>query len=348
MRGNQPNKFTNGGFNEFQKQTGNSLNHVETFATFDALNNVSSGYGPRCDVPFVGTSLASCSSRINGLYLDVFRKCSEFCGVKSQRECSKTFRVIFGRVLQVFSGIWEGSCVQQNTGLRGSSAFVVSVGDGNSLCGPSASLLGRSFDANLNAVTITGDSQNSYPVSRDGGNTRENSQLRRTGRRVLTNASTVYTTSIASAGTSYTYSDFGDCDRRCRYCGASFWVVFCDLYFLCLEVSPPVNFLLPFDFGGVTDCLSIPLVILLIDYELGHSLCTSVTHTSSHNLLHRSMPTNWNTTINLSPRTCLRGAPTLGTRLIDVLFFFSFLFVILENYATKKTTAKGQQPSSDL
>ncbi|GJY74509.1 hypothetical protein Tco_0478940, partial [Tanacetum coccineum] len=187
-------------------------------------------------------------------------------------------------------------CVQQGTGLRGSSTFVGGVGDGldkrklqpsghsdvfeaylalcssgaglrrsrslsqitpvfnsnlvhidfSSLCGPSASLPGRSFHANPNAVMITADSQHSYPVSRDGGNTQENCQLsnngsstlrrdrnvqvrprlnsavgvrstsRRTGRRVLTSGSAVDTNSVASAGTSYTYSDLGDCDRRCR------------------------------------------------------------------------------------------------------------------------------------
>ncbi|GKC44374.1 DNA helicase, partial [Tanacetum coccineum] len=48
------------------------------------------------------------------------------------------------------------------------------------VCGPSASLPGRSFHANPNTVMITADSQNSYPISRDGGNTQENCQLRST------------------------------------------------------------------------------------------------------------------------------------------------------------------------
>nr|GEU90281.1 DNA helicase [Tanacetum cinerariifolium] len=246
------------------KTNGEYLNHVEIFATFDALDNVSSGYSPRYDVPSVGTSLASCSSRITGLYLDVFRKCSEFCGVKLQRECSATFRVI-NRIedVQLYLNVYR-KYSRVSGKVPCSSAFVGGVGDGldkrklqpsghsdvfeaylalcsiSSLCGPSASLLGRSFDANPNAVTITGqldrgDSQNSYPVSRDGGNTRENSQL--SGWRVkyfqenrspvLTSASTVDTTSVASAGTSYTSSDFRDFDRRCRYCGASFWYVEC-------------------------------------------------------------------------------------------------------------------------
>ncbi|GKB24829.1 hypothetical protein Tco_0864230, partial [Tanacetum coccineum] len=262
VRGKQPNEFTNGGFNEFQKQTGNILSHVETFAPFDALDNVPSGYGSGYDVPSVGTPLASCSSRITGLYLDVFRKCSEFCREKLQQECSTTFRVIsraedahlyldvYHKYSRVFGKV---PCVQPNMGLRGSSSFVGGVGDGSdsSLCGPSASLPGRSFHANPNAVTIT----------RYGGNTRENCQLRsiigvsnngssasrqgrnvqvrphlnsvvggrstsrRTGHRVLTSGSIVDSNSVASAGTSYTYSDLGDCDRRCRYCGASFWYV---------------------------------------------------------------------------------------------------------------------------
>nr|GEX49077.1 helitron helicase-like domain-containing protein [Tanacetum cinerariifolium] len=48
-----------------------------------------------------------------------------------------------------------------------------------------------------------------------------------TRHRVLTSDSTADTNSVASLGTSYTYSDLGDCDRRCRYCGASFWYVEC-------------------------------------------------------------------------------------------------------------------------
>nr|GEW49670.1 DNA helicase [Tanacetum cinerariifolium] len=134
-----------------------------------------------------------------------------------------------------------------------------SIGAVSSLCGPSASLSSRSFHANTNVVIITGDSQNSYPVSRDGGNIRENCQLkstigvinngssashrgrnmqvrphvnssigvrsasRRTCRRVLTSGNIADTNFVASPRTSHTYSDLGDCDRRCRYCGASFW-----------------------------------------------------------------------------------------------------------------------------
>ncbi|GJR68314.1 DNA helicase [Tanacetum coccineum] len=255
-RGNQPNEFTNGDFNEFKKETRNILNHVETFATFDSLDNVLSGYGPGCNVPSVGTPLASCSSRITGLYLDVFQKCSEFCGVKSL--CLLVCFSVINRTedAQLYLDVYR-KYSRVSGKVPCSSTFVGGVGDGldkrklqqsgrydvfeaylalcssgagsrhsrslshiptifnsnlvhtdfNSLCGPSASLPGRSFHANRNAVTITDDSQNSYPVSRDGGNTRENCQLRST------------------IGTSYTYSDFGDCDRRCRYCGASFWYV---------------------------------------------------------------------------------------------------------------------------
>ncbi|GJW81635.1 DNA helicase [Tanacetum coccineum] len=307
MRRKHGNEFTNGGFNEFQKQTGNILNLVETFATFDALDNVLSGYGPGCDAPSVGAPLSSCYSRITGLYLDVFRKCSEFC-VINRTEDAQLYLDVYRKYSRVSGKV---PCVQQGTGLRGSSAFVGGVGDGldkrklqtsgnsdvfeaylalcssgagsrrsrslsqttpvsnsnlvhtdfSSVCGPSASLPGRSFHAYPNAVMITADSQHSYPVSRDGGNTQENCQLRstigvnnngssasrrdrnlqvrprlnsavgmrstsrRTRRRVLTSGSTVDSNSVASAGTSYTYSDLGDCDRRCRYCGASFWYV---------------------------------------------------------------------------------------------------------------------------
>ncbi|GKC73323.1 hypothetical protein Tco_1119206, partial [Tanacetum coccineum] len=207
----------------------NILNHVETFATFDALDNVLSGYGPGCNVPSISTPLASCSSRIIGLYLDVFQKCSEFCGVKSQRECSTTFRVInrtedaqlYLDVYRKYSRVSRKvPCVQQGTGLRGSSPFVGGVGEGlnkrqlqpsghsdvfeaylalcssgvgsrrsrslsqittvfnsnlvhtdfSSLCGPSASLPGRNFHANPNAVMITGVSNNGSSASRRGRN----------------------------------------------------------------------------------------------------------------------------------------------------------------------------------
>ncbi|GJX25823.1 hypothetical protein Tco_0232119 [Tanacetum coccineum] len=262
MRRKHGNEFTNGGFNEFKKQTGNILNHVETLATFDALDNVSSGYGPGCDAPSVGAPLASCYSRIIGLYLNVFRKCSEFCGVKSQRECSTTFRgrsVIFGRVLQVFSGIWQGSMCAAGHGFESSPAFVGGVRDGldkrklqtsgdsdvfeaylalcssgagsrrsrslsqttpvsnsnlvhtdfSSVCGPSASLPGRSFHAYPNVVMITGVNNNGSSASRRDRNLQVRPRLnsavgvrstsRRTHLRVLTSGSIVDSNSVASA-----------------------------------------------------------------------------------------------------------------------------------------------------
>nr|GEZ90747.1 DNA helicase [Tanacetum cinerariifolium] len=69
--------------------------------------------------------------------------------------------------------------------------------DFSSLCGSSASLPGRSSHANTNAVMITGDSQNSSPVSLRGGNTRENS---RNDHQVLTSSGIVDTNSVATAG----------------------------------------------------------------------------------------------------------------------------------------------------
>ncbi|GJR09168.1 hypothetical protein Tco_0791820 [Tanacetum coccineum] len=130
MRENQPSEFTNGGFNEFQKQTGNILNHVETFATFDALDNVSSGYGHGYDVPSIGTPLACCSSRITGLYLDDFRKCSEFCGVKLQLECTITFRVINrAQDAQLYLDVYQKYSRVSGKVLC-SSFFIGGVGDG--------------------------------------------------------------------------------------------------------------------------------------------------------------------------------------------------------------------------
>ncbi|GJS25802.1 hypothetical protein Tco_0486422 [Tanacetum coccineum] len=190
---------------------------VETFATFDDLDNVLSGYDSGCDVPSVGTPLASCSSRITGLYLDVFRKCSEFYGVKLQRECSTTFRgrlVIFGRVSEVFSGFWEG--------------FVCAAGHGSL-----ASRDDGNTRENCQLSSTIGVSNNGSSASRQGRNVKVRPRpisaagvpttSRRTSHRVLTSANAVDPASVASSGTSYTYSDFGDCDRYCRYCGASFW-----------------------------------------------------------------------------------------------------------------------------
>ncbi|GJV15685.1 DNA helicase [Tanacetum coccineum] len=84
-------------------------------------------------------------------------------------------------------------------------------------------------------IVNSGVSNNGSSASRQGRNVQVRPQLnsvvggrstsRRTGHHVLTSGSTVDTTNVASAGTSYTYSDLGDCDRRCRYCGASFWYV---------------------------------------------------------------------------------------------------------------------------
>ncbi|GJV25437.1 DNA helicase, partial [Tanacetum coccineum] len=195
------NEFTNDGFNEFQKQTGNILNHVETFLTFDALDNVLSGYGPGCNVPSVHAPLASCYSRITGLYLDVFRKCSGFCGVKSQRECNTTFRVINRTEdARLYLDVYR-KYSRVSGKVPCSSAFVGGVGDGLdkrklqteslrlsmlsclfwqscSVCGLLLQFSCRSFHAYPNAVMITVDSQHSCPVSQDGGNTQENCQLR--------------------------------------------------------------------------------------------------------------------------------------------------------------------------
>nr|GEU97982.1 DNA helicase [Tanacetum cinerariifolium] len=163
--------------------------------TFDALDNVLSGYDTGCNVPSVGAPLASCYSQITGLYLDVFRKCYEFCGVKLQREYNLTF--------------------------RGSLAFVRGVGDGldkqklqpslSSVCGPPASLPGRSFHANPNALMTTSQlgrvSNNGCFTSRRVRNVQVRPRLnlvvgmqstsRRTNRRVLTSGGTVDSNFVA-------------------------------------------------------------------------------------------------------------------------------------------------------
>ncbi|GJT77618.1 DNA helicase [Tanacetum coccineum] len=244
MRGNQQNEFTNGGFNEFQKQIGNILNHVETFVTFDALDNVSSGYSPGCDVPSIGIPLASCSSRISGLYLDVF----ESVLMINRAVDAQLYLDVYRKYSRVYGKV---PCVQQDMGLRGDGldkrelqpsghsdvfeAYLALCSSGaGSWRSRSVSQITTDFNSNL-AHTGSG-SQNSYPVSRDGGNTRVNCQLsstigvsnngssasrrarnvqvrphlisaagvpstsRRTSSRFLTSASTVDTTSVASAG----------------------------------------------------------------------------------------------------------------------------------------------------
>nr|GEU62523.1 helitron helicase-like domain-containing protein [Tanacetum cinerariifolium] len=159
MRRNQANKFENAGLNEFQKQTHNILNHVETLATFDGLDNLLGRSGPGCDVPSAVASLA----------------------------------IIFGRVSEVLSGVWEGSICAAGHGCESldkrklkpsghSDAFgaylalcLSGVGsrrsrslsqitpvlnsnfihaDFSSLCGSSASLPGRSSHANTNDVIL--------------------------------------------------------------------------------------------------------------------------------------------------------------------------------------------------
>ncbi|GJU83002.1 DNA helicase [Tanacetum coccineum] len=231
---------------------GNIFNRVETFMTFDALDNVLSGYGPGYDALSVGAPLASCSSAFVGGVGDSLDKC------KLQTSGNSDVFEAYLALCSSGAGSRRSRSLSQTTPVSNSNLVHT---DFSSVCGPSASLLGRSFHAYPNAVMITADSQHSYPVSRDGGNTQENCQLRstigvnnngssasrrdrnlqvrprlnsavsvrstsmRTRRRVLTSGSTVDSNSVASAGTSYTYSDLGDCDRRCRYCGASFWYV---------------------------------------------------------------------------------------------------------------------------
>nr|GEW55540.1 DNA helicase [Tanacetum cinerariifolium] len=193
---------------------------------------------PGCDVPSVGPLLASCYSRITGLYVDVFRKCSEFCCVKSQRECMINRTEDAQLYLDVYRKYYWVSrkipCVQQGTTLRGSSPFVGGVGDGLDKCRLQPSRHFDVFEAYLALCSSgAGVSNNGSFVSRQGRNMqvrpRVNSSVgvrsasRKTSRRVLTSGSTADTNSIASPGTSDTYRDLGDCDRRCRYCGASFW-----------------------------------------------------------------------------------------------------------------------------
>nr|GEU78214.1 DNA helicase [Tanacetum cinerariifolium] len=121
----------------------NTMSILKTFNVSDIYEFHSEdvnkgGSGPGCDVPSAGASLASCYSRTTGIYLDVFRNCSEFCGIKSQGECIRAFRVInHAEESQLYLDVYRKysrvsgkvSCMQQDTGVTGSSPFIGGVRD---------------------------------------------------------------------------------------------------------------------------------------------------------------------------------------------------------------------------
>ncbi|GJY66274.1 DNA helicase [Tanacetum coccineum] len=74
---------------------------------------------------------------------------------------------------------------------------------------------GRNTHVNLEVILTTAEAICSSGISR----------RRSVRRRTLTRGPTVGSSSVAGAGTSYTYTDFGDSGQCCRHCGASF----CDL-----------------------------------------------------------------------------------------------------------------------
>ncbi|GJY15411.1 hypothetical protein Tco_0385833, partial [Tanacetum coccineum] len=116
MREKQSNEFTNIGLNQLEKQPPDILTHIQDHGTLEALDKVRIRYASGCNVPSIrastGVSIlpfggvsafeemfhllrvpsANCPSQNTQLYLDVFQKCSEFCGGNLRRECTTTFR----------------------------------------------------------------------------------------------------------------------------------------------------------------------------------------------------------------------------------------------------------------
>nr|GEY04972.1 shaggy-related protein kinase epsilon-like [Tanacetum cinerariifolium] len=111
MRGKKINEFTNTGLTQLEKEAPNILTHTQRDGTLEALDNVRMQDVSGCNVssigdstgvfvlPFGGASLkvgvpfANCRSDNNQLYLNVFHKCSEFCGGNVRRKRT-TFRVV--------------------------------------------------------------------------------------------------------------------------------------------------------------------------------------------------------------------------------------------------------------
>ncbi|GJS04226.1 hypothetical protein Tco_0320734 [Tanacetum coccineum] len=118
MRGKKTNEFRNISLTQFEKQPPDILTHTQSPGTLEALDNVRIPYTYGCDVSSIGpltcvsillfggvsaseeilnllgVPSAICSTDNSQLYLNVFQKCSEFCGGNLRCERTTTFRVV--------------------------------------------------------------------------------------------------------------------------------------------------------------------------------------------------------------------------------------------------------------
>ncbi|GJS04225.1 hypothetical protein Tco_0320733 [Tanacetum coccineum] len=129
------NEFRNTALTQFEKQPPDILTHTQSTGTLEALDNVRIPYAYGCDVSSIGpltcvsilpfggvlaseeilnlldVPSANCSIKNSQLYLNVFQKCSEFCGVNLRRERTIIFRgckIVFGRLSEVSSWLQGG------------------------------------------------------------------------------------------------------------------------------------------------------------------------------------------------------------------------------------------------
>ncbi|GKC85702.1 hypothetical protein Tco_1141419 [Tanacetum coccineum] len=101
MRGKKTNEFGNTTLTQLEKQPPDILTHTQAPGTLEALDNVRIPYAYGYDVPSIGPPTgvfcvpsANCPTDNSQLYLNVFQKCSEFCGGNLRRERTTTFRVV--------------------------------------------------------------------------------------------------------------------------------------------------------------------------------------------------------------------------------------------------------------
>ncbi|GKD64505.1 DNA helicase [Tanacetum coccineum] len=134
MRGKK-NEFTNTGLTQLEKQPPDILTHTQAPGTLEALDFVRMRYASGCNVPSIGDptgvfvlpfggvsafeemlnllAVPSANWRTDNtqLYLNVFQKCSEFCGGNLQRELTTTFRVVCRTEdAKLYSDVYQKYC----------------------------------------------------------------------------------------------------------------------------------------------------------------------------------------------------------------------------------------------
>nr|GEY79571.1 helitron helicase-like domain-containing protein [Tanacetum cinerariifolium] len=183
----------------------------------------------------LGVPYANCVTHNTRLYLNVFQKCSDFCGGNLRRERTKTFRGTLSA-----ADVMRMDCESQK--LKSTDAADVFQAY-SALCSRG---IGRRRSVNVSLNTTISSSNfihdndvcNTGPsTSRAGRNARENPEVDLTtgeatcsrGVRRRPSVNVHQTTTVCSPnfihgnGTSYTYTNFRDSDQRCLHCGASFW-----------------------------------------------------------------------------------------------------------------------------